>query len=182
MVQYKAIDSSAEVKGSAILATLESLNPKVLRPILVENGLGDQIDAGAWYLQQKWLDVLRIIDERQLGGDLDLVAIGTRIPYTADWPPNVKSTEEALFSIDIAYHLNHRRGEVGHYRAEKIDPCLIDVICDNPYPCYFDYGIVYGTAQKFHAANKTFTVVHNDGTCRRRGDNVCVYHVSCLDR
>jgi hypothetical protein len=182
MVQYKAFHPAVESKGSAIIATLEGLDPKIIRPVLVEFGLSDGIQTGVWYPQQIWLNVLKAIDERQLGGDLDLVAIGTRIPYTADWPPEVHTLEDALFSIDIAYHMNHRNGDVGHYHAEKSDENEITMTCDNPFPCYFDYGIIYGTAQKFLPSSKTFTVVHGENSCRRRGDEACLYYVNYAAR
>lgn len=176
MSEYVALDPRVEVKGSAVLATLQGVEPTVVRPIAEKFGLVN-VHSEGWYPQQSWLNTLKALDELHFGGSLDLVSVGMEIPKTADWPPEVNSFEAALFSIDEAYHMNHRYGEIGHYRAERVNDWQIDVICDNPYPCLFDYGIIYSAASRF-GSQAEFTVLHDEHTCRRRGDVACVYHVT----
>jgi hypothetical protein len=175
MAQYVAFDPNVQVKGAAILATLHGMGREIYAPIAEKFGLA-QVEADGWYPQQSWLDLLKALDTKS-GGSLDLVAVGMNIPNTADWPTGITTLEQALYSIDQAYHFNHRYGEIGHYRAERISDQQVDVICDNPYPCYFDYGIVFSTARKFKPAGVGFTVVHDKQTCRQRGDDACIYHV-----
>jgi hypothetical protein len=175
MPEYKAFDEQVEVKGAAILATLQGIDSELVTPVAQKFGLVD-VQAGQWYPQQAWLDTLKALDETQLGGTLNLVAVGMKIPDTADWPAEINSFEAALFSIDEAYHMNHRHGEIGHYQAERINDQQIDVICNNPYPCYFDYGIVYAVAHRF-TPKGGYTVTHDERACRKRGDSACVYHV-----
>jgi hypothetical protein len=176
MPEYIALDPRVEVKGAAVLATLQGIDPELVRPIAEKYGLVD-VHTEGWYPQQAWLNTLKALDETHAGGTLNLVSVGMEIPKTADWPPEVDSFEAALFSIDVAYHMNHRYGEIGHYKAERISDEQIDVICDNPYPCYFDYGIVHGAASRF-APKGGFTVKHDENSCRRKGDAACVYHVT----
>jgi hypothetical protein len=179
MPKYLAFDAQVEVKGAAILATLQGIDIDLVAPVAEKYGLVD-VQADKWYPQQAWLDTLKALDETQLGGTLNLVAVGMKIPDTADWPPEVDSFEAALFSIDTAYHMNHRNGEIGHYKAERINDHQIDVTCDNPYPCFFDYGIVYAMARRF-GPKGGYTVTHDEGSCRRKGDEACVYHVKWSD-
>ena len=73
---------------------------------------------------------------------LDLVSIGMKIPETAVFPPEIDSIDSGLNSIDVAYHMNHRGGEIGVYQATTVSKQQIDVLCRNPYPDYFDYGII----------------------------------------
>jgi hypothetical protein len=176
MPEYIALDPKVEVKGAAVLATLQGIDPELIRPVAEKFGLVD-IHSEGWYPQQAWLDTLKTLDQTFVGGALDLVAVGMEIPKTADWPAEVDTFEAALFSIDEAYHMNHRHGEIGHYKAKRINDEQIDVICDNPYPCYFDYGIIYGVALRF-GPEVGFTVIHDESTCRKKGDAACVYHVT----
>lgn len=177
MPEFIAIEPDVEVKGAAVLATLHGINKEHIMPVAERYGLSTA-QADGWYLQQCWLDVLREIAHGACGGSLDLVSVGMEIPTSADWPPDVNNMEAALFSIDVAYHLNHRKGQIGHYKAVTIDSTHIDMICDNPYPCDFDYGIIFGTLRRWRNADVPFKLTHDPAQCRKRGDAACTYHVS----
>jgi hypothetical protein len=175
MAEFVAFDSRVESKGAAILATLKGL-PFDIEPVLSAHGLSP-LDPDGWYPQQSWLDALRAISQLPGVSSLELVSIGMKIPETADWPPNVTTLDEALFSIDVAYHLNHRGGEIGYYKAERIDDQTIRVTCHNPFPSDLDYGIVYGVARMFRLQGKEFFVDRADSPSRKKGDDRCVYFV-----
>ncbi|HOV14530.1 MAG TPA: hypothetical protein PK771_09625, partial [Spirochaetota bacterium] len=97
----------------------------------------------------------------------------------------------AIQSIDIAYHLNHRKNGkvlfdtqngkmfegIGHYGYEKVDDKnMIICECKNPYPCAFDKGIITAMAQKFESKAK---VIHDDSKpCRKNGTDSCTYIVT----
>ncbi|HEC22200.1 MAG TPA: hypothetical protein ENI95_04715 [Chloroflexi bacterium] len=176
MAECIAFDPEVKVKGAAVLATMKGITAEHLQPLIERHGLGSVRPEG-WYPQQAWLDVLRDVAEGKAGGSLDLVSVGMEVPNTADWPPGVDSIEAALESIDVAYHMNHRNGEIGYYRAVRVGSHQIDVVCETPYPCDFDYGIVYGVASRFHPTGTTFIVRHAEGQCRKKGDRACVYQV-----
>lgn len=173
MAQYVAFDESVEVNGQTILATLAGVGEAV-RPILDKHGLGS-LQPDQWYPQQAWLDVLRDIHE---GNFLNLVGIGMKIPENAKFPPDIDSVESALRLLDTAYHMNHRNGEIGHYRYQPVGDHAIDVICDNPYPSDFDYGIIYGLVKRFRPTGSDFKVVREGAPCRKKGDERCIYHVT----
>jgi len=74
-------------------------------------------EAQGWYSQQAWLDAFREI--AQSIGPRTLNRIGTSIPNSAKFPPGLDTMDKALASIDVAYHMNHRGGEIGHYKFQK---------------------------------------------------------------
>ena len=84
---------------------------------------------------------------------MTLLMIGRQIPKNAKWPPDVDTLEKGLASIDVAYHLNHRGGEIGSYRFEKTSANTAKMVCRNPYPCDFDLGLIDAVAHKFKPDN-----------------------------
>jgi hypothetical protein len=49
-------------------------------------------------------------------------------------------------------------------------------VCENPYPCEFDRGILMGFAMRFE---KLARVLHDDrAACRRAGGKSCTYTVA----
>lgn len=177
MSEYHPYDPAVEVSGAAILSTIAGLQDDVLS-VLAAHGIG-QITADGWYPQQAWLDALRDISTG--GGILDLVSVGMRVPDTALWPPEVDTVEKALLSIDVAYQMNHRNGEIGSYHAEVIEEGHVRLMCDNPYPSDFDYGIIYQTTRKFMPRGQVFTVRRADSPSRKNGDDMCIYDVTWGD-
>jgi len=177
MAQYVSIDRNVRVSGSAVLAIVEGMgaNKTTALRILKENGIVDP-QREKWYPQQAWLDAFRRIAEHI--GQETLRAIGEKIPGTALWPPTISDVGEALASIDVAYHMNHFGGEIGHYRFERTGERSGRMVCDNPYPCAFDFGIVRATARRF-APNGVIPIVKHDAHgCRQKGGDSCTYLVS----
>jgi hypothetical protein len=84
-----------------------------------------------------------------------------------------------LGSIDVAYHMNHRGGEIGHYAFTKSTPTTGVVVCGDPYPCEFDHGIVEASARKFAPPKVVASVRHDEAQpCRSKHGESCTYHVS----
>ncbi|WP_185156175.1 hypothetical protein, partial [Fulvivirga kasyanovii] len=109
---------------------------------------------GQWYSQQAWLDSFKEISEKY--GNHTLFEIGKAIPKNAKFPPEIDNIEKALSSIDIAYHMNHRNGDIGFYKMVEHDRIGKKILmhCKNPYPCDFDRGIIIAMARKFNASVK----------------------------
>ena len=181
MAQFKARDPRVEVNGAAVLSFAEAI--EVFRDlslqVLAEHGIVDPKE-GEWYPQQAWLDAFKEIAEKT--GPATLKAIGKKIPELALWPPDVDTIEKALASIDMAYHMNHRGGDIGHYNFEKTGEQSGKMVCDNPYPCDFDLGIIEATAKRFAPKGVSTNVKHDDSQpCRKKGDDSCTYFVSWLE-
>jgi hypothetical protein len=147
------------------------------------------VDPKDWYPLDDYLVVYRKIDT--LLGGRGLEKVGTFVPQNVVFPPNVQDVPSALASIDIAYYMNHRKdgrdmfnpatGErvegIGHYRYERVagkNEAIL--VCDNPYPCRFDQGLIKGMARRFQPqAELTHDPSHG---CRQKGDPSCTYVVS----
>ncbi len=125
-------------------------------------------------------------------GPFTLKKIGKNIPLYASWPADINNLQEALESIDYAYHMNHRyHGEImfdmrtgemlegiGHYTFKKIADNKFKIVADNLYPCDFDRGIIEAVASKFRPYDiSLISITHDKGSCRKRGDKFCSYTV-----
>jgi hypothetical protein len=188
-MQYKALDPEIEVNGQTVLSVVKGAGSAgwLVEKMLADQGIVDP-QPGEWYSQQAWLDAFRTISDKV--GVLTLHKIGASIPESADWPPDVTGIHEAMASIDIAYHLNHRRHGValielatrtmhegiGHYTYSRAGETEGLMECDDPYPCDFDRGIIEATAGTFKPPEATVRVLHGSG-CRKQGAPSCVYHI-----
>jgi len=176
MTQFVAFDPKAEVSGSAILLLIAAIGHPVV-PIITRHFGVTTFTPDLWLPMQANLDVLREISQPAYNVVSDFVKIGIRVPDFFEFPPEINSISMALQSLNEAYHWAHRNGEIGYYRAEIKDENHIDVICHNPYPCDFDYGLIYGMVRRFCPEGFTFTVRHAEGECRKNGGDTCIYHV-----
>lgn len=193
MAEFAGFEEGIEVNGETVLSIVDGMGAFRYRAVelLAQHGIVDPTP-GQWYPQQAWLDAFRSISERI--GTNTLYAIGRKIPANAQFPPQIETIEDALASIDVAYHMNHRRGGqvmfdpatgamlegIGHYVYEKKGPKHLRVTGENPYPCDFDRGIVIAMAERFRPAEAMLLRVSHaiEGPCRRRGDDACIYDVT----
>jgi hypothetical protein len=174
--QYIAFDTHVEVSGVTVRAIAQAMGDRSLH-VLAKHGLED-VKPDYWYPQQAWLDAFYELAQGDFSATLDLVSIGMRIPEAAIWPSGVKTVEDALFSIDEAYQMAHRNGEIGSYHVRVVGEGEAVLVCENPYPCDFDYGLIYSAARGFLPPRTGLTVVHDDhAPCRKKGDDSCTYHV-----
>ena len=156
MAQYEQFAPNVEVNGETVLTTVNSF-PEFMRnialKILAENGIKNPVQGG-WYSQKAWLDSFKEIAEKY--GSNTLFEIGKAIPSNAKFPPEIDTIEKALASIDVAYHMNHRNGDIGFYKLVSHDESKATLVmqCKNPYPCDFDRGIITAMARKFKTGVK----------------------------
>jgi predicted hydrocarbon binding protein len=176
MPQYEPFDDGVEARGQTILSVVDAF-PSALQgraeAILAEHGIED-IDPDMWYPQENYLGSLEEIDDSM--GTNTLNQIGKTIPKNAEWPPSVDTAFDAVESIDEAYQMNHRGGEIGYYSADKTDDKTIEVTCSNPYPCAFDRGLLEGVLKEFADTRTAITEVGE--SCRSDGAGECVYHLT----
>jgi hypothetical protein len=193
MKKYKAINPNIEVNGQTVLALVDALGAMrdIGFKILKENGI-DNPQKGEWYLQQSWLDSFTYI--ASVADSSTLYEIGSAIFNNAEFPSEINDIYDGLESIDVAYHLNHRlNGEIlfnnetkekkegiGNYHYKNHDNRKVEIICDNPYPCDFDRGIIYSIAKKFKPNDAYFIKVEHDkeSFCREKGDQSCSYIIT----
>ena len=178
MSVFKAFAPGVEVNGETVLSVVTGVpgGEGLALEILSESGITDP-QPGKWYSQQAWLDAFKKLSEQV--GPRTLFSIGKAIPANAKWPPTVTSIETALPSIDIAYHMNHRGGDIGTYAYQALGEHKAKVVCRNPYPCDFDRGIVTSVATRFKPASVAVVTTTHDDTqpCRSKGADSCTYLV-----
>lgn len=180
MAQYEPFETGVEARGDTLLAIEQALSrfsdeyQQQARQAMAEYDI-EEPDPGAWYPQRAELNTLETIAEELEPHILD--RLGEQIPDFAEWPSNISGVEAALRSINEAYQLNHRGGDIGYYEFEKTDDRTGEVECNNPYPCLFDRGLIRAVAREFSPV-KSFVFVEERGDeCRRRGADTCTYTV-----
>lgn len=189
MAEFTAFNGQVEVNRRTVMAIVNSIafGGDVRARILKKNAI--DIDEGAWYPQQYFLNAFKEISLSL--GELHLFLIGNAIIDNAEFP-EMKGLEEALQSIDIAYHMNHRlngevmynlktgliTGGIGNYRLEDFD-CnrrRAIMVCDNPYPSKFDEGIIAQVVHRFKADGPGERIeIDSSKECRTRGGDSCTY-------
>ena len=175
MPKYEPIESNVEVLGSSIISTIRSFpdtRETELRQIFAEHGI-ENPHKEEWYPHEANLAAMSTLHEKFGSGMLE--KIGRDKPKNIVWPPNIETAVDAVMSIDQAYRKNHRNGEIGGYHAEQVGESRIEVICDNPYPCPLDKGLIEGVAFEF--AGQTAMVNEVGDECREEGGKRCTYNV-----
>lgn len=176
MAEYVAFEPGVEVRGVTILSVTKGLGDAAV-PVMKKHNFHPFQEDG-WYNLQAFLDMFR---ELKIGNFLNLVAIGMNIPDLVVWPPEIIGVHAALSSIDVAYHMNHRGGEIGSYHYTPTGEREGVMVCNNPYPSDFDYGLIYRTVQKFRedSSSAGMTVKRDDTIPNRKtGGDECVYHIT----
>jgi hypothetical protein len=142
--------------------------------VLEAHGIAD-VDPDEWYPLQTALTALREFSQMA-----NLVSMGQRIIDNAKFPlDQMTSIARALELIDQAYHMNHRNGEIGYYRAEAVGDRHIVIVAENPYPSDFDYGLLWAIATRFQPADADVVVeLDLDQPTRREGADSCTYHIT----
>lgn len=197
-MQFKAFEPGIEVNGQTVYAIVDGfrITKQLPSKILLGEGIGRagkdgmvEIDPAGWYSQEAWLRAFEQISA-SLGPHL-LESIGHRIPENASFPPWVTDVDSAIKSVDVAYHMNHRKAGkvmfdpaagtllegIGHYGYARPNPAVQKIVsvCENPYPCDFDRGILASMAQRFA---KTPYLAHDaNAPCRKTGGKSCTYTI-----
>ncbi len=181
MAQFIPFQDGVEVNGQTVLAVVNALEAgrSTRTKIMEKHGILAPHSAG-WYSQQAWLDAFKEISEEL--GMHTLFAIGEAIPGNAIFPSEIDNLQKALFSIDVAYHLNHRGGEIGHYTLKEYDDSkrTAVMICKNPYPSEFDRGIISTLVKKFVPTTSFIFDVQLDSSSETRlnGGDSCTYIIT----
>ncbi len=183
----------AGTSGIKVLLASFGLFPSVANKLLVSHGViapgadGKLAVQERWFALDTWLDVHEAI-RKEIGPNA-LFTLGTRIMENPKFPPWIRDIETALESMDATYHSSHRKNGIvmfdpttsimldgiGHYRPRRAAGAKrIEVVCDTPYQCEVDFGIVTVVAARFEAKART---EHGPGACRRTGASSCTYVV-----
>jgi hypothetical protein len=196
-MQFKSFEPGIEVKGKAVHSVIDGLVQfKILaKKLLLDAEIGKEeqkefkLDPDGWYSLDLWLNAFEKLSKDI--GDSMLKMIGSKIPENAEFPSDIVDLNSAIKSVDIAYHMNHRKEGIimydistrtftegiGHYGYEKIPgKNLIISECRNPYPCAFDFGILTAMAKIFEP--NAFVESDTSKPCRKYGADSCTYLIA----
>lgn len=185
--------SGVEVSGESLGAIVDGFRqyPSVAVKYLEKYRIVSQeqdVDRSVWYPLPAWLDALTAMAS-EIGAN-SMHRIGKSVPEHSAFPPHITDVYGAVASIDVAYHMNHRKngvvmfdpqsGEhtegIGHYGCEPREgENRIVCVCDTPYPCEFDRGVIGAIAARFEPMARA---VHDpEAACRAKGGKSCTYVV-----
>lgn len=179
MAQFIAFDNNVLVTGAAISSVINALSPNKDKRIKILKKYNINPELDKWYNQQDWLNAFKEMYE--LIGTTTLFLIGKAIPKSAKWDNGFNNLKGALESINIAYHLNHKNGEIGDYSLIKYDELSKSAImvCKNPYPSDFDRGIIAYILRKYKSQDSLDYGVYLDKSKETRlmGGESCTYNI-----
>jgi hypothetical protein len=193
----RTFEPGIEVNGICVESIVDAfkLFPSVALKRLLDHGIGTLrgkeifVDRQGWYPLENWLAAYDSIANTV--GPRALAQIGGHIPKHAAFPPGINDIYSALGSVDVAYHMNHRKkgkvmfdpatgqkttgiGSYGYQATER--ERKITSVCDNLYPCDFDKGLMAGFAQRFE---RNARLTHDERAgCRKSGNDSCTYVVT----
>jgi hypothetical protein len=196
-MQFRAFEPGIEVFGQALSFLVTGFR------ILPSTGLGylarfgftklgadgkPTFDVDGWYSHEDWLRCFEAIQKDI--GENTVFEIGKNVGANAQYPVPVADLHAGMALLDGGYHFFHRkRGRqmfdpatgqmtegIGHYGYKKEGDRRVVSVCNNPYPCAFDHGIVTGVAQRFQPRAR---VDHDPGaSCRKKGADSCTYVIT----
>lgn len=192
MAEFIAFNKDVEVNKQTVMSVANSMEKgrEARLNILKENGIN--VEEQDWFALQSYLDAFK--DIAQKVGDMNVFLIGKAIVDNANFPP-IKDLEQALRSLDVAYHMNHRvdgrsmydpirnkvRDGIGSYNLTEYDANnkKAIMVCDNPYPSKFDEGIITCLIRRFKPAGSYPTVkLDTSKETRLKGADSCTYIIT----
>ncbi|WP_225412732.1 hypothetical protein [Stigmatella hybrida] len=167
-----------EVSGRALMALLSAMRlvqDKTVK-LLAGHGIAP-VERDAWYPLGAVLASMRTILV-QIGPNT-MKTVGRHLPDHVPFPTPVDSIEAALRAIDAAYKASHRgTGDIGGYAYTSQGNRTGRLVCDNPYPCQMDEGVIEAMTERFRPKDSFFVhVTHEPQQCRERGGPLCAYIV-----
>jgi hypothetical protein len=171
--------SKIEIKGQSIMAVVAAMSivQKRALKILAQQGI-TPLESERWYPLESFLEVFRAI-QAEIGLNT-IKAVGRKIPENAMFPPNIVTIEDGFRSIDVAYRMNHRgTGNIGGYHYSRTGERTAQMLCDNPYPCPMDEGLLESIGGRFRPQDSIWVrVEHQPGGCRKDGAASCTFNLS----
>lgn len=192
MAQFVVKNPNVYATISGVVAVVKAMeNGKENRiEILKANNI--DLSKSDWFLLKDWLSAFKTISEQL--GNMNLFIIGKTLTETVPFPP-MKDLEEALRTIDVAYHMSHRldgkimfdgaTGKmtegIGNYKLTVFNEQerKAVMVCDNPYPSEFDRGIITQVVRKFKPkGSREDVVLDKSKESRLNGAETCTYNIS----
>ena len=168
----------AELWGGSLFGLAEGLEgfgvaKTAVEALLAKAGI-HQRDQEAWYPMTAALSFLAAVEADH--GREALRSMGRAIPESSRFAPDLDDMERTLRVIEVAYQVNHRGGPIGGFQLHLPEPGRAELVCENPYPCDLDLGLLERLLERAAGGSPRASVVHRPGpACRRLGARACVY-------
>jgi len=181
MAQFKTFAPNVQIIGQSITSVVTALpiGQEERKAILSRHGIKN-IVATDWYPLESYLNAFKQISDEV--GPNTLFSIGKAIPENVKFPPQIDSLEKALSSIDVAYKMNHRGGDIGYYKVLSYDAKkrAATIECRNPYPSEFDRGLITTMLRRFKPSDSIKYNVSLDTSVPTRigGADSCRFNVT----
>ena len=164
MSQFIAYNDQVEVKRESLIFIVKAFDrgSDFRAEILIKHGALINNPDLEWFNIQNSLNAFKEISQKI--GDMSMFMIGKAVVSRSEFPP-IANLKEALSSLDIAYHMNHRlngklmfdpatgqkTAGIGSYHLQEFDEGqkAAVLVCDNPYPSKLDEGIITQLVRKF---------------------------------
>lgn len=190
--EYKGV----EVSGRVLVGLMKAFGQfkAIASKCLLEEGIGQPgpdgvalVQAESWYPMDAQLRALARFSREM--GDSVVHQIGVGMIQEVVWMPHIRDAKTLAEFLDLGYHFNHRKdgkpmGDpatgrivdgIGHYHYRDQGHGGNVVEADNPYPCAFDKGLLFGALRKLQIVG---AIIHDESLpCRKRGHKSCVYVV-----
>lgn len=170
-----------EVNSLLTQAVLEVHGNQKLEHTFYKQGIAED-KTNAWYNIQSYINILQEISSNS--GPFGLFKLGKYIGQELEFPEHIQSLEEALNVLEDVFGQLHRNGEVGNYTLIKFDEFQKEAIieCKNPYPCYFDRGLLIKVARRFAPLGTEVINIELDNLIPSRlvGGDSSLYHILWL--
>lgn len=159
MAQFITPNPKLEVSSIFIRSTLETMgkNTRKLEQILYKEEI--LLDSKqSWYQLQSFLNVMKYISQKYSPNTL--FQIGKSVANSLQFSSKVNSIQTALEALESVIQNSHNNGTIGSYQLIKFDKNAQEIHfeCENPYPCYFDRGLLTQVTKRFMP--KTATLVN----------------------
>lgn len=162
-----------EYSGAALRSFILGLaeSEAIVNKLLADAGVAD-IDPNAWY-DYDWAMQFFHKVENALGRGA-LIEVGRKMIETATYPPEIDSVQKLLPGLGYWFALNARGPEVGTITCSFEDDHSATLDWSARGPCSLCFGILEGACARYGVK----PLIEHGGTCKAKGANTCIYHVS----
>lgn len=179
MKEFECPDQNVLARGGVIDAYLSAFGPYKTRGerVMCRHVGVEKLEATSDSLYPLHKVLLAMAElQDQFGGPF-MRKVGALIFDKAIFPPGIDSVVKGMLLLDTAYLSNHvnAEGKIGGYHWSSAGDHEGTMVCDNPYPCAFDIGILETISRRFADGA---TVIHGtEAPCRHDGGTACSYLV-----
>jgi hypothetical protein len=113
------------------------------------------IDTEAWYPLQLYFDICKDLKENA-ENFLILVAIGTKVIESAQFPPEINSVATAMKMLMDTHHMNLKNvPEHDGYHSLDVSEDRVTFVEQTSFPHDVMYGYIHGLAKRYTPEGKT---------------------------